>query len=102
MNELLPPIIYQLGLGALGGFIVGFAVKKAIKILISLAMIFFLILIYLGFSGIITINFDKLMEAVKKAFGLGQEASGWLIPIISTLPLTGSFLVGFILGFKVG
>ena len=47
MSELLPPIIYQLGLGALGGFIVGFAVKKALKFLVGLATIFFLILVYL-------------------------------------------------------
>ena len=72
------------------------------KILISLAMIFFLILIYLGFSGIITINFNKLMEAVGQTFNLGQKASSWLIPIISTIPLTGSFIFGFILGFKAG
>jgi uncharacterized membrane protein (Fun14 family) len=102
MNELLPPVLYQLGVGALGGFVIGFAVKKAMKLLIVLAGFFLLILIYLGFSGVITVNFDKLADAVRELFGLGQEASSWLIPIISSLPLTGGFLTGFFLGFKVG
>jgi len=102
MSELIPPVVYQLGVGAICGFIIGFAIKKAIKLLILLAGFFLLILIYLGYSGIITINFDKLFEAVKNMLNLGQQASGWIAPIISTLPLTGSFILGLILGFKAG
>ncbi|MCD6241477.1 hypothetical protein J7K27_08225 [Candidatus Bathyarchaeota archaeon] len=102
MSELIPPVLYQLGVGAICGFIIGFAIKKALKLLILLAGIFLSILVYLGYSGIITINFDKLFDAVKNLFDLGQQISGWLILIISTLPLTGSFIAGLILGFKVG
>ena len=102
MSELIPPVLYQLGVGAICGFIIGFAIKKALKLLILLAGIFLSILLYLGYSGIITINFDKLLDAVKNLFGLGEQISGWLILVISTLPLTGSFIVGLILGFKVG
>ena len=102
MSELIPPVLYQLGVGAICGFIIGFAIKKALKLLIFLAGIFLSILVYLGYSGIITINFDKLLNAVKNLFGLGEQISGWLILVISTLPLTGSFIVGLILGFKVG
>jgi len=102
MSELIPPVLYQLGVGAICGFIIGFSIKKALKRLILLAGIFLSILLYLGYSGIITINFDKLLDAVKNLFGLGEQISGWLILVISTLPLTGSFIVGLILGFKVG
>jgi len=28
MSEIITPVVYQLGLGAVGGFIVGFALKK--------------------------------------------------------------------------
>ena len=102
MSELIPPVIYQLGVGAVCGFIIGFAIKKAIKLLIILAGFFMLVLIYLGYSGIITINFDKLLTAVGNLLNLGKQASSWLIPLISTLPLTGSFILGLLLGFKVG
>ena len=102
MSELIPPVLYQLGVGAICGFIIGFAIKKALKLLILLAGIFLSVLLYLGYSGIITINFDRLLDAVKNLFGLGEQISGWLILVISTLPLTGSFIAGLILGFKVG
>ena len=28
MSEIITPVVYQLGLGGVGGFIVGFALKK--------------------------------------------------------------------------
>jgi uncharacterized membrane protein (Fun14 family) len=33
MSEVITPVVYQLGLGAVGGFIVGFALKKGNMIL---------------------------------------------------------------------
>ena len=102
MSELIPPVVYQLGVGAICGFIIGFAIKKAIKLLMIIAGFFLLILIYLGYSGVITINFEKLLQAVGNLLSWGQQAADWLTIIISTLPLTGSFILGLILGFKVG
>ena len=102
MSELIPPVVYQLGVGAICGFIIGFAIKKAIKLLMIIAGFFLLILVYLGYSGEITINFEKLLQAVGNLLSWGQQAADWLTIIISTLPLTGSFILGLILGFKVG
>jgi len=102
MSELIPPVIYQLGVGAICGFIIGFAIKKAMKLLMIIAGFFLLILVYLGYSGVITINFEKLLQAVGNLLSWGQQAADWLTIIISTLPLTGSFILGLILGFKVG
>ena len=51
MSELIPPVIYQLGVGAIRGFIIGFDIKKAIKLLMIIAGFFLLILVYLGYSG---------------------------------------------------
>ena len=102
MSELIPPVIYQLGVGAICGFMIGFAIKKAMKLLMIIAGFFLLILVYLGYSGVITINFEKLLQAVGNLLSWGQQAADWLTIIISTLPLTGSFILGLILGFKAG
>ena len=67
-----------------------------------IAGFFLLILVYLGYSGVITINFEKLLQAVGNLLSWGQQAADRLTIIISSLPLTGSFILGLILGFKVG
>jgi uncharacterized membrane protein (Fun14 family) len=34
MSEIITPVVWQLGLGAVGGFVVGFALKKITKVFI--------------------------------------------------------------------
>lgn len=102
MSEILSPLAYQLGIGGIGGFVVGYAFKKISKLIIVLIGVFIIALLYLGTSGIININYDKLWNAMAGWLGLAGEAAGWLIGLISLLPFMGSFIVGFLLGFKLG
>lgn len=102
MSGLFAPIVYQLGLGVFGGFIVGYAIKKITKLIAILAGILLLILLYLGSSGIIVIHYNKLAEAIKNAIGASGQFSDWFTPIISHLPFAGSFIVGLLLGLKIG
>ena len=48
MSEILTPVVYELGLGAVGGFVVGFALKKIAKIFLIVIGIFVAALLYLG------------------------------------------------------
>jgi len=102
MSELLPPLVYQLGTGGVLGFVVGYAIKKMIKIAIVVMGIFAALLIYLEYEGIINVNYDKFAGLIERASGLSGEASQWILPIIAHLPFAGSFIVGAALGFKMG
>jgi uncharacterized membrane protein (Fun14 family) len=93
---------FQLGAGGIGGFIVGYAVKKISKLVAVVIGLFLIALIYLGTQNIISINYDALWKAMADAFGLASSGFSWLIGIISLLPFAGSFVVGFLLGFKLG
>jgi len=102
MSEIISPLLYQLGIGGIGGLIVGYAVKKISKLIAILVGIFIIALLYLGTSGIISINYDKLWNAMGDWLGLAGSAAEWLIGIISLIPFLGSFVIGFVLGFKLG
>jgi len=102
MSEIVTPIAYQLGIGAVGGFIVGYALKKIAKIFAVILGLFILALIYLAYSDILTINYRNLGDAVSNALGGAGQASGVLAPIIAHLPFAGSFGLGLFLGFKMG
>jgi len=102
MSDVLPSVVYQLGLGGIGGFIVGYAIKKISKLIVVLIGIFVVALLYLGTRGIISINYDKLWDALTSLLGFLGQAASWLIGLISLLPFMGSFLAGFVLGFKLG
>lgn len=102
MSEIATPLVFQLGTGAVGGFVVGYAIKKVAKLIVILIGIFLLALIYLSSQDIVSVNYGKLSEAVEGWLGGAGQAVSWLTPIIAHLPFAGSFLVGFFLGFKLG
>ncbi len=99
--ELLNPLLAQLGFGGTTGFIVGFAFKKMMKIIIVLIGLFFVALQYLAYIDFIEIRYDRL----------GQAAQGWLAGfqgelsaltlITANIPFAATFTVGFWLGFKM-
>jgi len=102
MSDIFPSLGFQLGAGGIGGFIVGYAVKKISKLVAIVIGLFLIALIYLGTQGIISINYDALFKAMENALGLAGSGLSWLVGIISLLPFAGSFVVGFLLGFKLG
>jgi len=102
MSEIVSPLAFQLGLGGIGGFIVGYAIKKMSKLIIILIGLFIIALLYLGARGVISINFDKLWGALESGLSHLGQAGSWLVGLIAILPFAGSFIVGFVLGFKLG
>lgn len=102
MSEIFSPLAFQLGIGAVGGFVLGFALKKIAKLFIVLIGILIIILLYLGTSDVITINFSALWGAIAGWLGGASQAASWLVGLISLLPFIGSFFAGFLLGLKLG
>ena len=102
MSEIVSPLVYQLGIGGVGGFILGFAAKKISKLIIILLGIFLAALIYLSTQNIITINYQALWNAAAGLLGGAERAAPLLVGLVSVLPFAGSFIVGFLVGFKLG
>ena len=102
MSELITPVVFQLGLGGIGGFVVGFALKKIAKLFIVIIGLFVVALLYLSTSGVININYGSLWTTISNALGAAGEAANWVVGVVSVLPFLGTFVVGFLLGLKIG
>jgi uncharacterized membrane protein (Fun14 family) len=102
MSEVISPVVFQLGVGGIGGFVVGYAIKKISKLFVILIGIFVFALIYLSTQGIISINYEALWNALAGSLGGASSAVSWIVSVVSVLPFAGSFIVGFLLGFKLG
>jgi len=102
MNDIIPSMIFQLGLGGLGGFIIGYALKKISKIILVLIGLFIIALVYLGMKGIISINYDALLESISGLLGMAYTASSLLVQVLAFVPFAGSFITGFLIGLKLG
>lgn len=102
MSEVLAPIVYQLGIGGVLGFFIGYATKKLTKLIAVLIGVFAVVLIYLGYQGVISINYDRLVETLQGLLGAAGQASAILTPVIANLPFAGSFIAGAAVGLKLG
>ena len=54
------PFVSTIGFGSIVGFLVGFAIKRIMKILAVIAGVFFAALLYLESQHIVNVNWDKL------------------------------------------
>jgi len=97
----LTPIIYQIVVGGIGGFLVAYVIMKVAKILAIVLGIFILSLIALAYVGAINMNYDKLTEVLSK-LAIPEQAAELLMPILANLPFVISFVVAFLIGLKKG
>ena len=99
MSEALSSLITQFGAGGIGGFLVGYAIRKIVKIIGFLLGLSVLSLLYLQHVGLISVNYGKLAEATS---GFLQSAVEILPAIVGYLPMATSFTGGLALGIMRG
>ncbi|MDQ3847335.1 MAG: FUN14 domain-containing protein [Thermoproteota archaeon] len=99
--------------GGVAGFLIGYAVKKGIKIIIGIAGLLLAGLAYLNYKGLVTVDWEKIVSVSNKAITEISVAStsyassvmdNQVVPTMMNfgVPLTGSFAAGFILGCLKG
>ena len=117
IDDLVPAAI-TVGGGFFGGILIGYALKKVIKLAAVLVGLFLAGLAYLQYQQIATVNWDKLQNASEGAITTLANATIQLsnnlendgahnhtIAVATAnfgIPLTGSMAMGFALGFIKG
>ncbi len=91
-------------LGTLGatGFLIGYAIKKLVKLFFFLIGLFLLALVSLEYMGLIKIYYDKLGGALVNALTSMQGFLPEILPVLSGLFYSLSFGAGFLLGLMKG
>ena len=102
LSNLLTPLVGEIGIGGVGGFLVGFAIKKAAKIIALIIGLFFLSLQYLAFKDIITIDYGALQVFANTLLGQASGAQNWLTDFIAHAPFGAAFIGGLYLGLQKG
>ena len=118
--ESFVPAAATIGGGFFVGILVGYALKKVIKILAVIVGLFLAGLAYLQYNQIANINWNKLQtvsegaittlsNAITQILGISGDSSHAAATVSSSLamtsfgiPLTGSMSAGFTIGFLKG
>ncbi|HEX7818334.1 MAG TPA: FUN14 domain-containing protein [Nitrososphaeraceae archaeon] len=104
----------SVGIGGFLGFLMGYAIKKILKIIIVVAGLLVGIMYYLQYDGLIALNWAKVEAVLGNAmtnfngFSLSTPflpgISDQILDAISNsgIPLTGGFAAGFAFGLSKG
>ncbi|MDW3653789.1 MAG: FUN14 domain-containing protein [Nitrososphaeraceae archaeon] len=104
----------SIGIGGFLGFLMGYAIKKILKIIIVLAGLLVGIMYYLQYNGLVALNWAKVEATLGNAmtnfngFSLNTPffpgISDQILDAISNsgIPLTGGFAAGFAFGLSKG
>ncbi len=102
----------SVGVGGVAGFVIGYAIKKILKIVMVIVGLFLAALAYLASQGVISVNWDKIGSASTSTLVGIQNATMGATPGAADqvmmalanigIPLTGSFAAAFALGFMKG
>ena len=88
--------------GGISGFLIGYAVKKGIKIILGIAGLFLGSMAYLNYKGLVSVDWEKIATVSNKAisdFSIGSAGyastvmDSQVVPTMMNfgLPLSGSF-----------
>jgi len=102
LSNLLTPMVSELGVGGVGGFVVGYALKKVAKMAAIALGLFFVALQYLAYKGFITIDYSAMREWALDLMGQSAEFQSIVPDLVANIPFGASFAVGFYLGLKKG
>lgn len=119
-SENLWSIAAAFGGGFFVGVLIGYALKKVLKILAIVVGLFFAGLAYLQYQQILNINWNKLQETSQNTVNMlanattqisnhisnGTEINNHTVTTLAIsnlgIPLTGSMAMGFAVGFMKG
>lgn len=95
----------QILFGTFLGFLIGFTIKKSLKILLFAAGVIFIIMIFLSKEDLLVIKWSRF-EEIYNNFINTYDFSAIINKIYNwfseSITVTGSFGVGFFIGLKTG
>ena len=107
--------VATIGVGFFVGVLIGYALKKVVKVVAIVVGLFFAGLAYLQYQQIVNIDWNKLQPLSQNAAMTVLNASKYIPGLTNVsgqttnltisnfgIPLTGSMAIGFTLGFVRG
>jgi uncharacterized membrane protein (Fun14 family) len=108
-TDTLTSMSATVGGGFFGGLMIGYALKKVIKMLAIVVGLFLAGLAFLQYQQIATIHWHRLEGAIAKlaattTSSINDNNNGAIVAAMSNfgIPLTSSMSVGFTVGFMKG
>ena len=98
-SESITTIFFQVAIGAIGGFLIGYTFRKMIRITLIIGLAIFTI-IFLAYTNIIRIDYSELISFASKIVETIDPAYELITPLLANIPFIISLFFGLFIGFR--
>jgi uncharacterized membrane protein (Fun14 family) len=99
ISESFTSLLFQICIGGIGGFLIGYAIRKIFKVALIVGVIVFS-LIFLAYTNVIDVDYSGLSETVSSIINAINPALNIFTPLLAHTPFIVSLIFGLILGFR--
>ena len=99
LDESLAPIIFQLCIGGIGGFLIGYALRKFFRLAMIIGVIVFVLIIF-AYTNVINVDYDGLSDIASNFVNAINPALNMLTPLLAHVPFIASLIFGFFVSFR--
>lgn len=99
LSESFAPILFQIAIGGIGGFLIGYVLKKVFKVALILAAIVFSLML-LAYTNVIDVDYGGLSDMASDFVTAVDPALEFIAPLLANVPFIASLIIGFILGIR--
>jgi len=99
LSESFTHILFQLCIGGIGGFLIGYAMRKVIKVALIVGVVVFS-LIFLAYTDVINVDYSGLSETASSLVNAVNPALNLLTPLFAHIPFIVNLVFGLFLGFR--
>jgi uncharacterized membrane protein (Fun14 family) len=101
VSESFTSILFQICIGGIGGFFIGYALRKFAKIALIIGVVVFS-LIFLAYTDVINVDYGGLAEMASSFVNAVNPALNVFVPFLAHIPFIVSLIIGIFLGFAKG
>lgn len=98
-SESITTILFQVAIGGIGGFLIGYTFRKMIKITLIIGLAIFTI-IFLAYTNIIRIDYSELIGFASRIVETIDPAYELITPLLANIPFIISLIFGLFIGFR--
>lgn len=98
-SESITTILFQIAIGGIGGFLIGYTFRKMIRITLIIGLAIFTI-IFLAYTNIINIDYSELISFASRVVETIDPAYELITPLLANIPFIISLFLGLFIGFR--
>lgn len=101
VSEPFTAILFQLAIGGIGGFLIGFTLRKIAKVALIIAVVVFA-LIFLAYINVVDVDYNGLFDMASRLVETINPALNLITPLLTHLPFIVSLCFGIFIGVRKG